>query len=194
MQRVVDVAVDWAKLTTTPLAPSALALGTLVYGATRSPLLSALSMFGGSFAQLNNNVVLAGNTTLSSGRTAGNTLALGRRGFYNVPAGSTVDTNSTIAAGAHTLTLIGAAGTVTRFEGGLTGFGNVQINTEGAVHLYGPEHTFSGTTTVANGTLRVESGNTYLFGGFNGNGKEVGYLFQKSVPNGVLMGTTLWGR
>ena len=46
----------------------------------------------------------------------------------------------------------------------------------------------------ANGTLRVESGNTYLFGGFNGNGKEAGYLFQKSVPNGVLMGTTLWGR
>jgi hypothetical protein len=46
----------------------------------------------------------------------------------------------------------------------------------------------------ANGTLRVESGNTYLFGGFNSNGKEVGYLFQKSVPNGVLMGTTLWGR
>ncbi len=46
----------------------------------------------------------------------------------------------------------------------------------------------------ANGTLRVESGNTYLFGGFNSNGKEVGYLFQKSVPTGVLMGTTLWGR
>ena len=46
----------------------------------------------------------------------------------------------------------------------------------------------------ANGTLRVESGNTYLFGGFNSNGKEAGYLFQKSVPNGVLMGTTLWGR
>ena len=38
------------------------------------------------------------------------------------------------------------------------------------------------------------SGNTYLFGGFNSNGKEAGYLFQKSVPNGVLMGTTLWGR
>ncbi|WP_433463429.1 MFS transporter [Spirillospora sp. CA-128828] len=31
---------------------SALALGTLVYDATRSPLLSALSMFGGSFAQM----------------------------------------------------------------------------------------------------------------------------------------------
>jgi hypothetical protein len=46
----------------------------------------------------------------------------------------------------------------------------------------------------ANGTLRADSGNTYLFGGFNSNGKEVGYLFQKSVPNGVLMGTTLWGR
>ena len=46
----------------------------------------------------------------------------------------------------------------------------------------------------ANGTLRVEAGNTYLFGGFNSNGKEAGYLFQKSVPNGVLMGTTLWGR
>lgn len=30
----------------------ALALGTLVYDATRSPLLSALSMFGGSFAQM----------------------------------------------------------------------------------------------------------------------------------------------
>ena len=46
----------------------------------------------------------------------------------------------------------------------------------------------------ANGTLRVDAGNTYLFGGFNSNGKEAGYLFQKSVPNGVLMGTTLWGR
>lgn len=31
---------------------SGLALGTLVYTATRSPLLSALSMFGASFAQL----------------------------------------------------------------------------------------------------------------------------------------------
>jgi hypothetical protein len=45
-----------------------------------------------------------------------------------------------------------------------------------------------------NGTMRVDAGNTYLFGGFNSNGKEAGYLFQKSVPNGVLMGTTLWGR
>jgi len=46
----------------------------------------------------------------------------------------------------------------------------------------------------ANGTLRVDAGNTYLFGGFNSNGKEAGYLFQKAVPNGILMGTTLWGR
>ncbi|MGH3244035.1 MAG: MFS transporter, partial [Spirillospora sp.] len=30
----------------------AIALGTLVYDSTRSPLLSALSMFGGSFAQM----------------------------------------------------------------------------------------------------------------------------------------------
>ena len=126
-------------------------------GGSGAALINHYTGPGGSFAQLNHNVVLAGNTTISSGSTAGNTLALGRRGFYNVPAGTTVDTNSTIAAGAHTLTLIGAAGTVTRFEGGLTGSGNVQITTEGAVHLYGPEHTFSGTTTVANGTLRVDS-------------------------------------
>ena len=46
----------------------------------------------------------------------------------------------------------------------------------------------------ANGTMRVDAGNTYLFGGFNSNGKEAGYLFQKAVPNGILMGTTLWGR
>jgi hypothetical protein len=46
----------------------------------------------------------------------------------------------------------------------------------------------------ANGTLRVDAGNTYLFGGFNSNAKEAGYLFQKSVSNGILMGTTLWGR
>ena len=46
----------------------------------------------------------------------------------------------------------------------------------------------------ANGTMRVDAGNTYLFGGFNNNAKEAGYLFQKSVPNGILMGTTLWGR
>jgi hypothetical protein len=46
----------------------------------------------------------------------------------------------------------------------------------------------------ANGTMRVDAGNTYLFGGFNSSGKEAGYLFQKAVPNGILMGTTLWGR
>lgn len=46
----------------------------------------------------------------------------------------------------------------------------------------------------ANGTLRVDAGNTYLFGGFNSSGKEAGYLFQKAVPSGILMGTTLWGR
>jgi hypothetical protein len=46
----------------------------------------------------------------------------------------------------------------------------------------------------ANGTMRVDAGNTYLFGGFNNNAKEAGYLFQKSVPNGILMGITLWGR
>ena len=46
----------------------------------------------------------------------------------------------------------------------------------------------------ANGTMRVDAGNTYLFGGLNSNGKEAGYLFQKSVPNGILMGATLWGR
>jgi fibronectin-binding autotransporter adhesin len=126
-------------------------------GGSSAALINHYTGGGGSFAQLNNNIVLAGNTTLSSGSTAGNTLALGRRGFYNVPAGTTVDTNSTIAVGTHTLTLIGAAGTVTRFEGGLTGSGNVHITTDGAVHLYGPEHTFSGTTTVANGTLRVDS-------------------------------------
>ena len=46
----------------------------------------------------------------------------------------------------------------------------------------------------ANGTMRVDAGNTYLFGGFNSSGKEAGYLFQKAVRNGILMGTTLWGR
>lgn len=51
----------------------------------------------------------------------------------------------------------------------------------------------SGTIT-ANGTMRADAGNSFLLGGFNNNGKEAAYLFQKMVPNGVLMGTTLWGR
>jgi len=49
-------------------------------------------------------------------------------------------------------------------------------------------------TINANGTMRADAGNSFLMGGFNNNGKEAAYLFQKMVPNGVLMGTTLWGR
>jgi hypothetical protein len=49
-------------------------------------------------------------------------------------------------------------------------------------------------TINANGTMRADAGNSFLLGGFNNNGKEAAYLFQKMVPNGVLMGTTLWGR
>jgi hypothetical protein len=58
----------------------------------------------------------------------------------------------------------------------------------------GDQVVVSSGAITSNGIMRVDAGNTYLFGGFNSNGKEAGYLFQKSVPNGVLMGTTLWGR
>jgi hypothetical protein len=60
--------------------------------------------------------------------------------------------------------------------------------------VMGDQVVVSSGAITSNGIMRVDAGNTYLFGGFNSNGKEAGYLFQKSVPNGVLMGTTLWGR
>ncbi|TDB88632.1 MFS transporter [Actinomadura sp. KC216] len=55
---------------------SALALGTLVYDATRSPLLSALSMFGGSFAQMAGALTLLSAADRLPPRTALACLAL----------------------------------------------------------------------------------------------------------------------
>lgn len=46
----------------------------------------------------------------------------------------------------------------------------------------------------SDGTLKPQAGNALVIGGFNTSGKEAGYLFQKPVAQGQLMGTTLWGR
>lgn len=46
----------------------------------------------------------------------------------------------------------------------------------------------------ATGLLQATSGNTSLQGGLSADGREAGYLFQKTVPTGVLQGITLWGR
>jgi autotransporter-associated beta strand protein len=129
-------------------------------GGTSAAVINSYATVGGSFTQLNNNISLGSDATISSGSTSGNTLAIGRRSQYNENSGGltrTVDTNSTIAVGANHLTFIGSAGTVTRVEGSITGSGNVTINTGGAVHYYAPEHSFTGTTTVVDGALRVDS-------------------------------------
>ena len=46
----------------------------------------------------------------------------------------------------------------------------------------------------ANGGMQPQSSNVHFQGGFSATGQEAGYFFQKSVPNGVLQGITLWGR
>ena len=46
----------------------------------------------------------------------------------------------------------------------------------------------------ANGSMQPQSSNVHFQGGFSATGQEAGYSFQKSVPNGVLQGITLWGR
>ncbi|TDD85470.1 MFS transporter [Actinomadura darangshiensis] len=61
---------------TTAQTVSALALGTLVYDSTRSPLLSALSMFGGSFAQMAGALTLLSAADRLPPRTALATTAL----------------------------------------------------------------------------------------------------------------------
>ena len=67
-----------------------------------------------------------------------------------------------------------------------------QLQTQAAVT--GAQTIQASGTINANGTMQADTGNSLFLGGFNNNGKEAAYLFQKMVPNGVLMGTTLWGR
>lgn len=44
------------------------------------------------------------------------------------------------------------------------------------------------------GAFSSTSGNASVAGGFNHNASQAGYLFEKSVPQGVISGITLWGR
>jgi hypothetical protein len=47
---------------------------------------------------------------------------------------------------------------------------------------------------TSDGSFRAVSSSGLVQGGFNLDGTQAGYQFQKAVPNGVLTGTTLWGR
>jgi hypothetical protein len=51
----------------------------------------------------------------------------------------------------------------------------------------------SGAIT-ADGRMDVQSSNSQLQGAFNNSGTQAGYVFRKTLPDGILMGTTLWGR
>ena len=45
-----------------------------------------------------------------------------------------------------------------------------------------------------NGIFLSTGGNAFVAGGFNGDGKQAGYLFEKTFSQGQLSGVTLWGR
>ena len=47
---------------------------------------------------------------------------------------------------------------------------------------------------TSSGAMQMTSGNAYMLGGFNTTGSGAAYLFNKSVPAGLLQGVTLWGR
>ena len=51
----------------------------------------------------------------------------------------------------------------------------------------------SGAVT-ANGLFQAQSANARFLGGTSLDGREAGYLFEKSLPAGDLRGITLWGR
>lgn len=75
-------------------------------------------------------------------------------------------------------------------------FGNSRFDTR--LQVTGP---WPGADTVQaagritdTGVMQVTSGNVNLQGGVGHLGHEAGYLFQKTVPYGILQGLTLWGR
>ena len=58
-----------------------------------------------------------------------------------------------------------------------------------------------GSTSIAtqgvvtnNGNLLGTSGDAWVQGGLNNTGKNAGYLFEKTYPQGTVSGITLWGR
>ena len=99
----------------------------------------------------NGNIVLGGSATISSGAgtgciTIGNTTAL----FSTAAYGNL----SNISIGSNTLTFTGAAGSATRVAANITGNGGqVVVNTAGTVTYYTPTNSYTGLTTVQNGTL-----------------------------------------
>lgn len=136
----------------------------------------ALLNVGGGSTRLKNNVALGGAATFSSGSTSGATLIVGGAPPSYTIGVSAPDTN-TVALGSNTLTFVGGAGTTTRIDSNITGTGGVDVNTSGTVHYNANKNTYTGTTTVKNGTLIVDtadnnfaphSGSFTSFWGVNG--------------------------
>jgi hypothetical protein len=48
-------------------------------------------------------------------------------------------------------------------------------------------------SVLANGVFLSTAGNAYVAGGMSHDGREAGYLFERTLPNGQLRGITLWG-
>ncbi len=114
--------------------------------------------------QVNGNLALSGNATINSGTNAtGGTMQTLQLGVVNVTnrvsSPGFVQEHSTFDIGANTLTFTGNANTQTKIEARITGTGSVVINTAGIVNYYNPENTYTGSTTVQNGTLLIDTAN-----------------------------------
>jgi autotransporter-associated beta strand protein len=124
----------------------------LVYGGVISDT-GALVKRGGGALILTGASTLTGGTTVSEG-----TLQIGNAGTTGSLAGNVV--NNAVFAFNRTNALT--------FTGAISGTGAVAVNS-GTVELTAA-NSYSGTTTVAGGTLRVTGdAQTYFFGGYTGN-------------------------
>ena len=117
-------------------------------GATGGALVS-----GGGTSNWIGNIALGGAATISSGTSAGATLTLGNTsallGYYA--------STSNISIGGNVLTFVGGAGTTINDYAAITGNGgSVVVNTLGTVYEAVAYNSYTGPTTVSNGTLILD--------------------------------------
>ncbi len=132
----------------------------------------ALTLAGGTLLGTNGNngwggnVTLTANSTVTNNSAAVNYLALGTSNpaaytHGSDPAGPAQNV-TTLALGANTLTLSSPTNANTIYvNAGITGTGGVTVDTAGTVNYKMNMNTYTGTTTVQNGTL--------LLGGYTSN-------------------------
>ncbi len=157
---------------------------------TAAALLNAATVNATSY--WDGNIALSGNATISSGAGTSGCLTLGNgtalTNFTQLPL-NYAGNISNISIGNNTLTFIGNAGTETFINSNITGNqGNVIVNTAGTVEYNSAANSYTGLTTIQNGTLIVNTnsnGSNYTIGQSNpALGGNLGIL------GNIVIGTT----